>query len=68
MSRLNFPGVCLQDGPAGVSGIEFVNDYPPGISAEASFNRDSRDPACFAKMATGEAAMQVTQNTVVALM
>lgn len=38
--RLNFPGLCLQDGPAGVRGAEFVNAYPAAISAAASFNRE----------------------------
>ncbi|GAB7366379.1 hypothetical protein MBLNU230_g8177t1 [Neophaeotheca triangularis] len=37
--RLNWPGMCLNDGPAGVRGTEFVNGYPAGIHAAASFNK-----------------------------
>ncbi|KAI7234003.1 putative glycosyl hydrolase [Hortaea werneckii] len=39
VSRLNFPGICLADGPAGVRGTTFVNAYPADIHAAASFNR-----------------------------
>ena len=39
VARLGFPGICLSDGPAGVRGTEFVNAYPAGIHAAASFNR-----------------------------
>ncbi|KAI6812109.1 hypothetical protein KC342_g17407 [Hortaea werneckii] len=39
VSRLEFPGICLADGPAGVRGTTFVNAYPAGIHAAASFNR-----------------------------
>ncbi|KAI7191923.1 putative glycosyl hydrolase [Hortaea werneckii] len=39
VSRLKFPGTCLADGPAGVRGTTFVNAYPAGIHAAASFNR-----------------------------
>ncbi|KAI6831235.1 putative glycosyl hydrolase [Hortaea werneckii] len=39
VSRLGFPGICLADGPAGVRGTTFVNAYPAGIHAAASFNR-----------------------------
>ncbi|KAI7081229.1 hypothetical protein KC356_g9253 [Hortaea werneckii] len=40
VSRLKFPGTCLADGPAGVRGTTFVNAYPAGIHAAASFNRE----------------------------
>ncbi|KAI6807798.1 hypothetical protein KC342_g18739, partial [Hortaea werneckii] len=39
VSRLEFPGICLADGPTGVRGTTFVNAYPAGIHAAASFNR-----------------------------
>ncbi|KAI7577639.1 putative beta-glucosidase, partial [Hortaea werneckii] len=39
VSRLEFPGICLADGPAGVRGTTFVNAYPAGIHVAASFNR-----------------------------
>ncbi|RMX75334.1 hypothetical protein D0869_11715 [Hortaea werneckii] len=39
VSRLEFSGICLADGPAGVRGTTFVNAYPAGIHAAASFNR-----------------------------
>lgn len=33
--RLNFPGMCLADGPAGVRAAELVNGYASGIHAGA---------------------------------
>ncbi|KAL4866501.1 hypothetical protein BDV12DRAFT_187361 [Aspergillus spectabilis] len=38
ISRLGFPGMCLQDGPSGVRGTELVNGYPSGIHLGASWN------------------------------
>jgi beta-glucosidase len=35
---IGFPGVCLQDGPIGVHGTEFVTFDPSGIHIEASFS------------------------------
>jgi beta-glucosidase len=35
ISRLNFPGMCLADGPAGVRAAELVNGYASGIHAGA---------------------------------
>ncbi|KAK7953086.1 glycoside hydrolase family 3 protein [Apiospora saccharicola] len=42
ISRLNFPGLCLSDGPAGVRSTNYVSSWPSGISAGAScsWNRD----------------------------
>ena len=35
ITRLGFPGMCLQDGPHGVRAAEFVNGYPAGIHVGA---------------------------------
>lgn len=35
-----FPGLCLNDGSHGVHATDFVNAYPAGISAGASWNLD----------------------------
>ncbi|KAK7999083.1 glycoside hydrolase family 3 protein [Apiospora marii] len=40
ISRLNFPGLCLSDGPAGVRSTNYVSSWPSGISAGASWNRN----------------------------
>ncbi|KAJ9653965.1 hypothetical protein H2201_009071, partial [Coniosporium apollinis] len=40
IDRLNFPGMCLQDGPNGVRGTDFVNGYAVGIHVGASWNRN----------------------------
>lgn len=37
ISHLGFPGMCLQDGPAGVRGAENVNGYPSGIHIGARY-------------------------------
>ncbi|KAJ6030667.1 uncharacterized protein N7446_000271 [Penicillium canescens] len=39
ISRLGFPGMCLQDGPNGIKGTELVNGYPSGIHLGASWNK-----------------------------
>ncbi|GMF68181.1 unnamed protein product [Aspergillus oryzae] len=36
IDRLGFPGMCLQDGPNGIKGVELVNGYPSGIHVGAS--------------------------------
>ncbi|KAK0658385.1 Beta-glucosidase cel3A [Lasiodiplodia hormozganensis] len=38
--RVGFPGLCLNDGPAGIRGTEFVSGFASGISVAASWNRD----------------------------
>lgn len=38
--RVGFPGLCLNDGPAGVRGTELVSGFASGISVAASWNRD----------------------------
>ena len=35
--RVGFPGLCLQDGPAGVRGTDFVNGYAAGIHTGARY-------------------------------
>lgn len=35
IDRLNFPGMCLQDGPNGVRETDFVNGYAVGIHVGA---------------------------------
>ncbi|OQE27008.1 hypothetical protein PENFLA_c006G08262 [Penicillium flavigenum] len=39
ITRLGFPGMCLQDGPNGVRAADFVNGYPSGIHVGASWNK-----------------------------
>ncbi|RMJ21173.1 hypothetical protein PHISP_07955 [Aspergillus sp. HF37] len=39
INRLGFPGMCLQDGPAGVRAAEGVNGYPSSIHVGASWNK-----------------------------
>ncbi|KAB8216275.1 glycosyl hydrolase family 3 N terminal domain-containing protein [Aspergillus novoparasiticus] len=39
IDRLGFPGMCLQDGPNGIKGVELVNGYPSGIHVGASWNK-----------------------------
>ncbi|KKY16504.1 putative beta-glucosidase m [Diplodia seriata] len=38
--RVGFPGLCLNDGPAGVRATELVSGFASGISVAASWNRD----------------------------
>lgn len=42
ISRLGFPGMCLQDGPNGVKGTELVNGYPSGIHLGARYENYER--------------------------
>ncbi|KAJ7465974.1 glycoside hydrolase family 3 protein [Mycena latifolia] len=39
VTRLNIPGLCLNDGPAGVRPTKGVTGFPPGIAAAATFSR-----------------------------
>ncbi|KAF5329361.1 hypothetical protein D9619_009183 [Psilocybe cf. subviscida] len=34
-----WPGMCLEDSPLGVRGVDFVTSFPAGINAAASWNR-----------------------------
>lgn len=47
ISRLGFPGMCLQDGPAGVRGTEGVNGYPSGVHIGARYNFTPEDIRIF---------------------
>lgn len=38
ISRLGFPGMCLQDGPAGLRGTEGVNGYPANVHVGARYD------------------------------
>jgi beta-glucosidase len=38
VDRLGFPGLCLQDGPSGVRGVDMVSAYPSGIHIGATWN------------------------------
>ncbi|KAF4636740.1 hypothetical protein G7Y89_g1329 [Cudoniella acicularis] len=40
ITRLGFPGLCLQDAGNGVRGTDFVNGYPSGLHVGASWNKD----------------------------
>lgn len=37
INRLGFPGMCVQDGPAGVRGAEGVSGYPAGVHVGARY-------------------------------
>jgi beta-glucosidase-like glycosyl hydrolase len=37
--RLNFRGMCMQDGPLGVRKTEFNTAFPPGITVGSTFNK-----------------------------
>ncbi|KAJ5712943.1 uncharacterized protein N7483_010124 [Penicillium malachiteum] len=39
ISRLGFPGLCLQDAGNGVREADFVNSYPSGLHVGASWNK-----------------------------
>ncbi|KAJ5654555.1 hypothetical protein N7490_001558 [Penicillium lividum] len=39
ITRLGFPGLCLQDAGNGVRSTDFVNSYPSGIHVGASWNK-----------------------------
>ncbi|WQF79039.1 Putative glycoside hydrolase, family 3, glycoside hydrolase family 3 domain, immunoglobulin [Colletotrichum destructivum] len=38
--RLGFPGVCVQDGPNGLHGVEAVNGYASAITVGATWNKE----------------------------
>ncbi|KAF5970389.1 glycoside hydrolase family 3 protein [Fusarium bulbicola] len=38
--RLGFPGVCVNDGPSGLHGVEAVDGYAAGVTVAAAWNRD----------------------------
>lgn len=38
--RLGFPGICVQDGPNGLHGVEAVNGYAFAISVGAAWNKE----------------------------
>ena len=40
ITRLGFPGMCLQDAGNGVRGTDFVNGYPSALHIGASWNRN----------------------------
>ncbi|KAL5495327.1 hypothetical protein ACEPAI_790 [Sanghuangporus weigelae] len=40
ISKINFPGFCLEDSPLGVRSADKVSAFPAGINAAATFNRD----------------------------
>jgi beta-glucosidase len=37
---INFSGLCLQDGPTGVRGTDFVTSFPSGLHIGASWNTE----------------------------
>ncbi|KAG7099438.1 hypothetical protein E1B28_001289 [Marasmius oreades] len=39
ISSINFPGLCLQDGPLGIRFADLVSAFPAGINAATTFNR-----------------------------
>lgn len=38
--RLNFSGLCLQDGPLAIRLADYASVFPAGVSTAASFDRD----------------------------
>jgi beta-glucosidase len=38
--RLDFPGLCLQDGPLSIRVADYASVFPAGVSAAASFDRE----------------------------
>lgn len=38
--RLNFSGLCLQDGPATLRGGDYVSVFPAGITIASSWDKD----------------------------
>ncbi|KAK1573015.1 glycosyl hydrolase family 3 N terminal domain-containing protein [Colletotrichum navitas] len=38
--RLGFPGICVQDGPNGLHGVEAVNGYASAITVGAAWNKE----------------------------
>ncbi|KAJ7740439.1 glycoside hydrolase family 3 protein [Mycena maculata] len=39
VARLNIPGICLNDGPAGLRPVKETTGFPPGIAVAATFSR-----------------------------
>lgn len=39
IDRLNFTGLCLQDGPAGIRSADFSSAFSSGISTAATWDR-----------------------------
>ena len=39
--RLNFSGLCLQDGPAALRTADFVSAFPAGVTIASSWNKKS---------------------------
>jgi beta-glucosidase len=39
VASAGFAGLCLQDGPSGVRGVDMVNSYPSGIHIGATWNQ-----------------------------
>lgn len=37
--RVNFSGLCLQDGPASLRGADYVSVFPAGITIAASWDK-----------------------------
>lgn len=37
---IDFPGLCLQDGPAGLRGVDYVTAFPPGITVAGTFSKE----------------------------
>jgi beta-glucosidase len=37
--RLNFPGLCLQDGPLAIRVADYASVFPAGVSVAASWDR-----------------------------
>jgi len=40
VERLGFPGICVQDGPNGLHGIQAVNGYAAAITVGAAWNKE----------------------------
>ncbi|RKK66573.1 putative beta-glucosidase M [Fusarium oxysporum] len=38
--RLGFPGICVNDGPSGLHGVEAVNGYAAGVTVAAGWNKE----------------------------
>ncbi|WFD04054.1 beta-glucosidase [Malassezia obtusa] len=40
VEKINFPGICLQDGPSGMRHVDRVTTFPDAITAGATFSKD----------------------------
>lgn len=40
VTRLGFPGICLQDGPLGVRMTDFASAFPAQINAATTWDKD----------------------------